>query len=83
MDITLVLHFNITQLSSTQCSQLNYTTLVSTIESWMTIGSVLVRQFGGYLRLCANPTADCDEMVRVLSVSHDPMVTIPPGWSGN
>jgi len=77
VDIIIVLHFNIVQLSSTQCSQLNYTKLVSTIVSWMTIGSELVRQFGGHLELCANPKANCDEMVRVLPASHDPMVIVP------
>ena len=77
VDITIVLHFTVEQLSSTQCSQLNYTKLISTIVSWMSIGGELVRQFGGHLELCANPTADCDEMVRLLPASHDPMVTIP------
>lgn len=76
--ITIVLHFNVAQLSSSHCSQLNYTKLVGTIVSWMRVGSVLVRQYGGHMELCAHPTTKCDEAVSLLlCASPDLMVSTP------
>ena len=65
IDIVLAVHFNVSQLSTASCSQIDSTELINSITIQMTIGSRLVYQAGGRLDLCGVPSVSCNDTVRL------------------
>lgn len=68
VDIVLVVNFNVSQLTTVGCLALNFTEVTRSIISQITIGGILVRQAGGNLVLCGQPTINCTKVVRTVII---------------
>lgn len=63
INVVLEVNFNVSQLSTVTCSPLNFTELINSVTTQITIGGVLVKQAGGRLVMCGEPSVNCSEAV--------------------
>ena len=69
VDVALAVDFNVNQLSSVICPQLNFSQVNTTTIGLLANGANLVAQAGGKLLTCGYPVVNCTVMVCVIIIA--------------